>query len=282
ALEMEGHEVLRLVRRPQGLPKEVLWSAESGLSEHRALGGCDAVVHLAGENIARRLWTPTQKRRIRDSRVIGTTKLVEALAELATPPRIFFCASAIGIYGDRGDELLTEESELGQEGFLVNVAQAWESAARQAEHFASRVVYLRFGIVLGRGGGALPRLLLAFRLGLGGRLGSGQQWWSWVSAEDAVRAILYVLYHDEICGPVNITAPQPITNADLTRTLAAVLRRPAFCHVPSFLLKLLPGGLGKELFLASARVTPQKLLRAGFEFRHPSFETALQALLVEK
>lgn len=282
ALEQEGHEVLRLVRRPRGEPGEVPWSAESGLSRAQALEGCEAVIHLAGENIASGLWTSAQKRRIRESRVNGTRKLVEALSVLAKPPRAFLCASAVGIYGDRGDALLTEESEPGREGFLVEVAQAWEAAACEAEQLGARVALLRFGIILGRDGGALPRMVLGFRLGLGGHFGSGQQWWSWVSLDDAVRAILHILTDSDMRGPVNVTAPHPVTNAEFTRALAAVLRRPAFCHIPAFLLKLMAGEMAKELFLASTRVTPQRLLASGFEFLHPNLEAALRALLAKK
>jgi uncharacterized protein (TIGR01777 family) len=282
SLAREGHEVVRLVRRRTGLAGEVLWSAERGLDDPTLLDGCDAIVHLAGENIASSLrWTAAKKERIRASRVLGARNLVAALKSLSAPPRAFLSASAVGIYGDRGDEVLTESSAPGQRGFLVEVAKAMEGAAQEAATFGARVVTLRFGIVLGSDGGAFPRLVRLFRFGLGGRLGSGKQWWSWITRDDAVRAIMFILQQDQLRGPVNLTAPHPVTNAEFTSALARAVRRPAFFHAPAFALRLLLGELAEELFLASARVIPQRLEQAGFEFQDRSLEGALKRLIAK-
>jgi uncharacterized protein (TIGR01777 family) len=282
SLATEGHEVVRLVRRRTGLAGEVLWSAERGLDDPTLLDGCDVIVHLAGENIASSLrWTPAKKERIRASRVLGARNLVAALKSLSAPPRAFLSASAVGIYGDRGDEVLTESSAPGQRGFLVEVAKAMEDAAQEAATFGARVVTLRFGIVLGSDGGAFPRLVRLFRFGLGGRLGSGKQWWSWITRDDAVRALMFILQQDQLRGPVNLTAPQPVTNAEFTSTLARAVRRPAFFHAPAFALRLLLGELAEELFLSSARVIPQRLEQAGFEFQDRSLEGALKRLIAK-
>jgi uncharacterized protein (TIGR01777 family) len=235
----------------------------------------DAVVHLAGETISQR-WTRAAKQRIRESRIDGTRRLVAALAQLPRPPRALIAASAIGIYGARGDEILTETSAPGT-GFLAEVCEEWERAAREAEALGTRVVSLRFGFVLGRGG-ALARMLPAFRLCAGGRLGSGRQWMSWIHLEDALGLIEFALAADGVSGPLNATAPEPVSNADFTHRLAAALHRPAIMPVPAFALKLLFGEMA-GLLLASQRVEPRAALDAGFRFRYPELAGALANVL---
>ncbi len=280
ALEEQHAEVLRLVRRTTGAANELAWSVEEGVSDVSRLEGCDAVVHLAGESIAGSLrWTSAKKERIRTSRIQGTRNLVESLRRLERPPRVFLCASAIGYYGNRGEELLTEESTPGSRGFLVEVAREWEAAAQKATELGTRVVNLRFGIVLGREGGALAQMLPIFRAGLGGRLGSGQQWWSWISIRDVVGGILHTLSHDELQGPVNFTAPEPVRNAEFTRLLARALHRPAFFHAPGFILRLLMGEMAEEMLLASSRVIPVRLQTTNYAFVHPTLDVALSDLL---
>jgi hypothetical protein len=272
-----GHEATRLTRGNRVVAPRVLWNPVTGSLEPRLLEGFDAVVHLAGENIAGR-WTPALKEKIRDSRVKGTAFLAQALAGLARPPRVFVCASAVGYYGDRGEEVLTEESGPG-EGFLPEVCRAWESAGDPAARRGIRVVHLRFGVALSRRGGALAKMLLPFRLGLGGRLGSGRQWWSWVSLEDARGAILHAIQTETLSGPVNVTAPAPVTNAEFTRALGRALRRPTLLPLPAFLARLALGEMADSLLLASARAEPQKLLSTGYRFRHPTLSSALPVLV---
>lgn len=280
ALEEQHAEVLRLVRRTTGAANELAWSVEEGVSDVSRLEGCDAVVHLAGESIAGSLrWTSAKKERIRTSRIQGTRNLVDSLRRLERPPRVFLCASAIGYYGNRGEELLTEESAPGSRGFLVEVAREWEAAAQKATELGTRVVNLRFGVVLGREGGALAQMLPIFRAGLGGRLGSGQQWWSWISIRDVVGGILHALFHDELQGPVNFTSPEPVRNAEFTRLLARALHRPAFFHAPGFILQLLMGEMAEEMLLASSRVIPVRLQTTNYAFVHPTLDVALSDLL---
>lgn len=281
-LEQEGAEVLRLVRRPAGLRNELVWSAQDGIAikDLDQLEGCDAVVHLAGENIAGGLrWTTKKKARIKQSRVQGTQNLVASLGGLRIPPRTFLCASAIGIYGDRGEEILTETSPPGLRGFLVEVAQAWEGAAAQAKAFAERVGYLRFGLVIGLEGGALAQTLPLFKWGLGGSLGHGRQWWSWISLDDVVGGILHVLRSSSLVGPVNFTAPTPVRNYEFTRTLAKVLHRPTCLPAPAIALKLLMGEMAEELLLASTRVLPHQLQASGYAFKHSTLIDCLHELL---
>ncbi|MFW6163268.1 MAG: TIGR01777 family oxidoreductase [Planctomycetota bacterium] len=271
-----GREVVRLVRRePQLDANEVGWDPAAGTIDAAAMEGCQAAVHLAGESVAGR-WTAAKKARIRDSRVEGTRLLAEALAGLAHPPSVLACASAIGVYGDRADEELTEESEPG-EGFLADVCRDWEAAAEPAAAAGIRVAHLRFGIVLSRRGGALARMLGPFCFGLGGVLGSGRQWWSWVALDDVLAAIEHVLATETLGGPVNVAAPHPVTNREFTRTLGRVLRRPTFFWVPGGLARLALGQMADEMLLASARVLPRRLLDTGFSFRHPDLEGALRA-----
>ena len=278
-LTAEGHGVARLVRTPPRDPQsEFPWDPAGGRLDPGVLEGQDAVVHLAGENISGGRWTAARRERIRASRVDSTRLLAQALAGLRRKPGVLVCASAIGYYGDRGDELLSEESGPGA-GFLPDVCRAWESASRDAEAAGIRVVRMRIGVVLSGGGGALPRMLTPFKLGLGGRLGTGRQFMSWVALADLAAALTVALADDRLQGPVNAVAPFPVTNAEFTRVLARVLARPALFPAPAFALRLLLGQMADELLLASTRVVPRKLKEAGFQYRHPDLEGALKAAL---
>jgi uncharacterized protein len=252
------------------------WDAMEGAPPADALAGADAIVHLAGEPVAQR-WTPEIKRRIRESRVGSTTRLVDAMARLPQRPATLVCASAIGYYGDRGDEILTEQSQAGS-GFLTEVCVEWERAAGRAIELGLRVVNVRIGVVLGANGGALKQMLPPFKMGVGGRLGSGRQWMSWIHVDDLVRLFRHALVTPDLRGPVNGTGPTPVRNADFTSTLASVLRRPAVLPVPVFGIKLLFGEMS-EILLASQRVEPAAAQRAGFRFDFPDLEPALRQLL---
>lgn len=273
-LEGEGKRVLRLVRRPgRGGAGEVAWDPERGTIDAPALEGVDAVVHLAGESIDGR-WTDERKRRLHDSRVKGTTLLARTLAGLTRSPGVLVSGSAIGIYGsDRGDETLTETSAPGRD-FLGKLGVAWEGAATPALSAGIRVVHPRFGVVLGRDGGALRRMLPAFRMGVGGRMGSGQQWMSWISREDAVRVISYLIDRGDLAGPVNAVAPEPVRNSMFTEELGRALHRPTLLAVPRPALLALFGEMADGTILANQRVYPERLLAAGFEFRHPRIDQA--------
>jgi hypothetical protein len=235
-------------------------------------------VHLAGENIAAGRWTVEKKARIRDSRVKGTKTLCEALAQLSQPPKVLVSASAIGYYGDRGAELLWENSALGT-GFLAEVCQAWEEATRPAMEKGIRVVLLRIGVVLSPAGGALAKMLLPFKLGLGGIIGSGKQYMSWIALDDVVGTIDHVLITDTLQGPVNAVAPHPVTNSEFTKTLRRVLRRPTLFPMPAFAARLAFGEMADELLLASTRVEPKRLIATEYRFRYPELEDALRHLL---
>lgn len=277
-LAQEGHGVVRLVRRASETDGELLWDPEAGVLDGVALEGVEAVVHLGGRNIAGGRWTKKIKAELRRSRVQTTELLAATLAGLAAPPRVFICASAIGIYGDRGDEKLHEESGPGT-GFLAELGQAWEGASVVAADAGIRVVHARFGIVLSREGGALAKMLTPFRLGVGGKIGNGRQYFSWIGLEDAVAALVFALGNEALRGPVNLTAPEPVTNAELTRALGRVLRRPTLLPLPALAAKLILGELAKEGLLASQRVLPRRLLDVGFEFAYPELERALRRAL---
>jgi uncharacterized protein (TIGR01777 family) len=278
ALGTAGHEGVRLVRRAPGADDEIFWNPEGGVLDASALAGVEAVVHLGGRSIAGGRWTAQVKRDLRHSRVETTELLAGVLAGLDAPPRVFICASAIGIYGNRGDEELREDSGAGT-GFLAELGQAWEGASAAAVDAGIRVVHARFGIALSREGGALAKMLPPFRLGVGGRLGNGKQYFSWVALEDAVAALLFAIDNDDLHGPVNVTAPTPVTNAELTRALGRALRRPTIFPLPAFMAKILLGELAEEGLLASQRVVPQRLLDAGFEFSYPAIDGALRQAL---
>lgn len=278
ALEKEKHEVTLLARSESVQAPRILWDPERGAMDTRLLEGFHAVVHLAGESIASSRWTPAVKERILESRVRGTFFLADALAKCVRPPKVLVCASAIGFYGDRGEERLTEDSSAGT-GFLPDVCRAWESACSPAVAKGIRVANVRFGVVLSPKGGALKKMLLPFKLGLGGKIGSGRQWWSWVSLEDVVGAVRHVLSTDSLSGPINVTAPTPVTNDDFTKELGRALHRPTFLPMPAFAAKLALGEMAESLLLASARVEPKKLLASGYAFRTPTLAEALSAVL---
>lgn len=278
SLEADGHTVIPVVRRASA-GRAIRWDPAAGTIDAAALEGLDAVVHLAGEGIASGRWTEAQRARIRDSRSQGTRVLATALAGLEGPPPVLVSGSAIGIYGDRGDEVLTESSTPGSD-FLAEVCTAWEAATAPAEAAGIRVAHLRTGIVLDPEGGALAKQLPIFRLGLGGRAGRGDQWMSWITLADEVRAIRFAIDHD-VAGPLDLTAPAPATNRDFTAALGRALHRPTFLTIPS-LVRHAPLGIGDlvgSLLFSSARVLPAKLEAAGFEFAHPDLDGALEAIL---
>jgi len=273
-----GHEVVRLVRgRLKPGVVEVPWDPQAGTIEAAKLEGLDAVVHLAGERITGR-WTAAKKARIRSSRVQGTRLLAEALAGLKQPPKTLVCASAIGYYGNRGDEVLREDSPSGA-GFLAEVCREWEAAARPAAEKGIRVVQLRIGVVLSPAGGALARMRTPFKLGLGGRIGNGKQYMSWIAIEDLTGAIHHALTNESLRGPVNAVAPRSVTNLEFTKTLGRVLGRPTLFPLPAFAARLAFGEMADELLLASTRVEPTKLVSSGYRFRAPELEGALRHLL---
>lgn len=277
ALEGRGDTVLRLVRREAGAG-EAAWDPERGTLDAAALEGLDAVVHLAGEGIADGRWTAARKARIRNSRVLGTRLLSGALAECARPPAVLVSGSAMGIYGDRGDELLTESSALGS-GFLAETGALWEAAAEPARAAGIRVVHPRFGMILHPGGGALARMLPPFRLGAGGPLGHGRQWVSWLSLDDAVAVILFAIATPALSGACNAASPVPVTNAEFARTLGAALHRPAVIPVPALALRLMFGEMADQALLASQRLVPAALETVGYRFRDRELAPTLQRLL---
>ena len=276
ALQAGDHEVVRLVRRPQGDgPDEVGCDIEAGTLEQDKLEGIEAVVHLAGEGISSQRWTDAFKSRIRDSRVASTRLLAEAVCKLSTSPKVFLCASAVGYYGSRGDEALDEDSGPGDD-FLSSVCVEWEEAAQQAASCGIRVVSARIGVVLSADGGALGQMLPPFRLGGGGVMGDGEQYMSWIAHDDLLRALLFILTTDSLSGPVNCVSPAPVTNRVFTKTLGRVLMRPTFVPLPASIIKMSFGEMGQALLLSSQRATPKKLLKAGFEFEFPDLEEALR------
>jgi uncharacterized protein (TIGR01777 family) len=276
ALEAKGHTVRRLTRHPRQ-EGDIRWDLDAGTIDGD-LSGTDAVVHLAGESIAEGRWTEEKKRRILESRQKGTRLLAKKVAELSEPPSVMVSVSATGYYGNRGNELLTEESEPG-DLFLSKVCREWEAAAEPAREAGVRVVHPRFGIVLTTEGGALGTTLPIFKLGGGGKIGSGRQYWSWVSLDDVIGAIVHALETDDLSGPVNVVTPDPPTNAEYTRVLGKVLNRPTFFTVPAPAARVMLGEIADELLLASARVEPVRLQEAGYSFRHPELEGALRLLL---
>lgn len=273
SLEADGNRCRRLVRRKPSRTDELEWRPESGLTDSEAASGLDVIVHLAGENVAAGRWTAARRSSISASRGPATRRLVESLNRVERPPRGFVCASAVGYYGDRGDELLDEDSTSGG-GFLASVSREWEAAAHTADAVCERVAILRFGVVLSARGGALARMLPPFGLGLGGRLGSGRQYFPWIHIDDAVAAIRHVMERD-IRGPVNLVAPERVTNSHLTRAIAATLRRQALLPVPAAALRLAFGEMARETLLASARVAPRVLQETGFSYRCPTLGAAL-------
>jgi uncharacterized protein (TIGR01777 family) len=279
ALTAAGHPVTRLVRStPRPGQAEIPWNPATRSIGTPALEGLDAVVHLAGDNLASGRWSAAKKASIRKSRVQGTALLCEALAQLVRPPKVLLSASAIGYYGDRGAAILREESPPGT-GFLAEVCQAWEAATAPAVQRGIRVVYLRFGMVLSAAGGALAKMLTPFRLGIGGVVGTGQQYMSWIALDDALGVIQHALSTETLHGPVNVVAPQAVTNQEFTTTLGTVLRRPTRLPLPAFAARLVFGEMADALLLASTRVAPARLIAAGYTFHHPTLAEALQHLL---
>lgn len=282
ALKKQNHRVTRLVRSPQQSSEPtVQWNPASGTLNAKDVEVFDAVVHLAGESIAASRWTEAQKARIRDSRVQGTALLSATLAKLAKPPKALVCASAIGYYGNRGDEILREDSQIGT-GFLAEVCQQWENAADPAKQKGIRVVHLRIGVVMSPKGGALAKMLLPFKMGAGGIVGNGKQYWSWVSLDDVIGAFLYALQNENLSGAVNAVAPRAVTNAEFTKTLGKVLSRPTIFPLPGFAARLVLGEMADDLLLSSARIEPARLLASGYQFKHPDLEGALRELLGRK
>ncbi len=280
ACKVAGDEVVPLVRGPSSSPG-IPWSPTDGELPASRVENFDAVVHLAGENVATGRWTPEKKQRIRESRVLGTGLLSRTLAGLDHKPQVLVSASAIGFYGDRGDVALDEESPAGI-GFLADVCQEWEAATRPAWEAGIRVIQMRIGLVQSDRGGALPRMLLPFRWGLGGVVGSGNQFCSWIALPDLVQSIRFAIENEALFGAVNAVAPNPVTNREFTEILAKVLNRPSFLAMPSSIIKLAMGEMGEELLLSSTRVVCRKLQFAGFDFRYPDLESALRALLHRK
>jgi hypothetical protein len=280
ALRARGDEVTPLVRRPPA-PGEARWDPEAGTIDAGALDGADAVVNLAGAGIGDKRWSAGRRQEIVGSRVASTALLARSMASLAAPPAVMVSASAVGYYGDRGDEELTEDSEPGS-GFLAGLCGAWEDATEPAVAAGVRVVRLRSGVVLSTRGGALARQLPLFRLGIGGRLGTGRQWLSWISLPDEVGAVLHALDEPALQGPVNATAPAPVTNRTFTRALGAALHRPAVLAVPGLALRIALGSdLATEMVLAGQRVVPARLTTTGYAFAHTDIDAALAALLAE-
>ena len=272
-LGLAGHQVARLVRRRAGHPEEIF--AWGDANDRAPLERLDAVIHLAGESIAAGRWNDGVKQRIRDSRVEKTRQLCESLASLATPPKTLLCASATGIYGNRGDAVLDERSSAGDD-FLAHVAHEWEEACAPALEAGIRVVHLRFGIILSPRGGALKKMLLPARLGIGGPLGGGSQWWSWIAIDDVLRGVYHCLANEKLSGPVNFVSPDAVRNSDFANVLGRVLWRPSFFPTPKIGLRLVLGEMADALLLASTRVVPNALLESGFQFQFPDLESALR------
>jgi len=279
SLKAAGYGVTRLVHGAPSGDQQIHWNPAEPLSPD-SVSGFEAVVHLAGESIVGR-WTEGKKQRIRESRVLGTRNLAQALAKTMQRPRVFISGSAIGYYGDRGDEILREQSSSG-EGFLPEVCRAWEAAAQLAAAAGIRTVCLRTGVVLSWVGGALPKMLPPFRFGLGGNMGSGRQWWSWIHVQDLVGAVHHILKTDLLQGPVNGVSPRALTNAEFTKTLAAVLGRPAIFPMPAFAARLAFGQMAEELLLASQRVEPAALVASGYPFQYSDLTKALNDLLQKR
>lgn len=271
----KGYEMLLASRSESKDASHIQWSTEDGFAEPERLEGLDAVIHLAGESVNGLRWTDEKKKAIRDSRVLGTRNIVEAISKLKNKPKVFVSASAIGFYGERGDEELTESSNVGS-GFLADVSREWEAESRRAEDAGIRTVLLRTGIVLSKDGGALGTMLLPFKLGVGGVVGSGKQWMSWISLDDHIAAINFVIENEAIRGAVNSVSPNPITNEEFTKTMGDVLYRPTFIPLPEFAVSMLLGEMGDALLLASTKVLPKRLADAGFAFKYPELISALE------
>lgn len=278
SLVADGHSVVRLVRRPPSKPDEARWDPHNGTIDDRALAGADVVANFAGAGVGDHRWTESYKREIRESRVRGTALIAGALARLERPPRVFVCGSAIGFYGDTGDRAVTEDDPQGA-GFLADVVRDWEAAAEPAAAAGVRVVHPRSGLVVDGNGGAWGRRIFPlFRFGLGGRLGSGKQYWSFISLRDEVAALRFLIDRDDVAGPVNVTAPNPVTNAQVTEAMGRVMRRPTFFTAPEFGIKIVLGEFSSEV-LTSLRVLPAVLEDAGFTWQDPTIDDAIRTAL---
>lgn len=275
SLRADGHELVSLVRRPARTADEVEWDPRRQYVDAAGLAGCGAVVHLAGAGVGDHRWTDAYKKEIRDSRVLGTAALAEALASLDEPPKVLLCGTAIGYYGDTGTRAVDEEAPPG-EGFLARVCVEWEEAAAPAREAGIRTVFARTGLVVAREGGAWGKLFPVFRAGLGGRLGDGRQYWSFISLHDEIAAMRHLLDTPEVSGPVNLTAPEPVTNREVTAAMARVLRRPALLPVPAPAIRLALGEFAEDV-LGSQRVLPRRLLESGFRFAFPGIDAAIRA-----
>ena len=277
SFEEKGYEMLLASRSEPKSERDIQWNADAGFADEDLLRleGLDAVIHLAGESIGALRWTDEKKKAIRGSRVHGTRTMIEAFARLEKKPKVFISASAIGFYGDRGDEEMTETSSVG-DTFLSEVSKEWESESRRAEDMGIRTVLLRNGIVLSKDGGALATMMTPFKLGVGGVVGSGKQWMSWVSLDDAVGIVNYALENENLRGAVNVVSPNPVTNEEFTKTLGEVLYRPTFLPLPEFAVNLVFGEMGDALLIDSTRVVPKRLLDSGFKFRYPEIKSALE------
>ncbi len=280
-LQAAGHEMLLASRKAATDDRHIQWDPDSGFDDAdlSRLEGFDAFIHLAGENIGGGLrWTDEKKKAIRDSRVFGTRTIIEAFARIERKPKVFISGSAIGFYGDRGDEVMTEASQAG-DTFLAGVCKEWEAESRRAEDMGVRTVLLRTGIVLSKNGGALAAMLTPFKLGVGGVVGSGKQWMSWVSLDDVVGIVNFALENESLRGAVNVTSPDPVTNEEFTRSLGSVLYRPTIIPLPEFAVNLVFGEMGDALLLDSTRVVPKRLLDAGYKFKYSSLKSALEHAL---
>ena len=275
SFQSKGYELLRASRKEPKSAADIQWDTESGFAEPERLEGVDAVIHLAGESVSGLRWTDEKKTAIRNSRILGTRSVVEAMAAMKQKPKVFIAASAIGFYGDRGDEILTESSSPGTT-FLADVAKAWESESRRAEDAGIRTVLLRTGVVLSKDGGALATMLTPFKFGLGGVVGSGKQWMSWISLSDLVGIVNFTLEKENLRGAVNVVAPNAVTNEEFTKTLGDVLYRPTFLPLPAFAINMVFGEMGDALLLASTRAEPRRLEDAGFEFEFTDLKKAIE------
>jgi hypothetical protein len=273
-----GHRVFRLVRKPPSSSDEIFWNPDSGFIDIERFEGFDAVIHLAGENIGDGWWTEEKKKKIINSRINGTATIVHAVLKLKKPPKVFLSASAIGYYGNRGNKILAEHDSAGAD-FVSDVCEKWEAAAAVLANTEIRLVLLRIGVVLSPSGGALAKLLKPFQLGIGGKISSGNQYMSWISMDDAIYSMHHALYNEDVKGPFNIVSPNPVTNADFSRTLGKVLSMPAFFSVPGGAIELFFGEMGRETVLSSTRVIPERLADSGYHFSHPDLESALKHLL---
>ena len=272
----KGYELLLASRKESTDPLHVQWSIEAGFAKPEAIEGVDIVVHLAGENVSGGLrWTEEKKKAIRDSRVLGTRNVVDAISKLKHKPKVFIASSAIGFYGERGDEEVTESSAAGDD-FLSSVCKEWEAESRRAEDAGIRTVLLRTGIVLSKDGGALATMLLPFKMGVGGVVGSGKQWMSWISLDDEIAIINFAIENENIRGALNAVSPNPVTNHEFTKTLGDVLYRPTILPLPEFAVSMIFGEMGDALLLASTKVIPKRLEDAGFEFKYPDLKAAIE------